>query len=64
MYRTDDPVADFLKWDAEQHEKLKKLPKCSECGEHIVQEAAVCIDGKWYCDQCLKDMRKWLDGDD
>ena len=57
FFRSDDPVADFNRWDAEQEEKLERLPKCTECGEHIQQERAVCINGDWYCDKCLDDIR-------
>lgn len=57
MYRTDDPIADFNRWDADQTEWLERLPVCSECGEHIQQEDAVCINGEWYCDECLRVMR-------
>lgn len=58
MIWTDDPERDFAEWDAEQQEKLDKLPICSECEEHIQQEDAVCIHGEWFCDDCLNDMRK------
>lgn len=37
---------------------LDKLPKCSCCGEPVQQEDAVCIDGDWYCDDCLNGYRK------
>ena len=41
--------------DAEQEEALSKLPICRICGEHIQQDTAICIDGKWYCDHCLNE---------
>ena len=37
---------------------LRKLPTCQCCGEAIQQERAVCIDGFWYCDECLAHYRK------
>ena len=46
--------------DREQNEWLESLPKCAECGEPIQQDMAVCINGAWYCDDCLYDMRKEL----
>lgn len=58
MYRTDDPIADFARWDAEQEEWLEHLPVCEECGEPIQQEFAVCLHGHWYCDDCLDAMRE------
>ena len=47
--------------DDEQEERLKSLPVCSECGEHIQQEYAVKINGDWYCDNCLDDMREEIE---
>ena len=63
MYRTDDPIADFFRHEAEQEGWLKKRPKCCVCKEHIQQSKAVRIDGDYYCDWCLCDMREWI-GDD
>lgn len=63
--RSDDPIADFNEWDAEQTAWLEQLPVCEECGEPIQQEDAVCINGNWYCDECLYTMRRWIEwGDD
>lgn len=39
MSWTDDPVADFDRYDAEQ--QLDSLPVCECCGEPIQQETAV-----------------------
>ena len=64
MYRTDDPLADFHRHDAEQHRQLKHLPKCTECGEPIQQDDAVNIHGDWYCDTCLDDMRERIGDSD
>jgi late competence protein required for DNA uptake (superfamily II DNA/RNA helicase) len=60
---TGDPLADFDRHDAEQQRKLEELPCCERCGYHIQQEKAVCIDGDYYCDDCLDEMRKPI-GDD
>ena len=58
IFRTDDPIADFHRHDAEREDWLESLPMCEECGKHIQQEDAVCIHGHWYCDDCLHDMRE------
>ena len=42
----------------------RHLPICCMCEEHIWQEDAVYIDGKWYCDQCLDDNRVYIDEED
>lgn len=47
--------------DAEQERQLAKLPLCCLCEEHIQQDMAVCINGEWYCDNCLDENRKSID---
>ncbi len=61
MYYTDDPVADFLRYDGEQQARLDKLPKCENCGQPIQQDTAVQIGGCLYCDECIDDMRVSID---
>ena len=58
---TDDPVADFERHDREQARLLERLPTCERCGNRIEQELAVCIDGFWYCDDCLEFYRKEIE---
>jgi formylmethanofuran dehydrogenase subunit E len=53
MYYTDDPVADFLRYDAEREEKLEKLPRCSECDEPIQDEFCYEINGELICEECM-----------
>jgi formylmethanofuran dehydrogenase subunit E len=60
---TDDPIADFFRHDAKQEAWRKSRPECCKCGEHIQDEDAVCIDYEYYCDECLRRMRKRV-GDD
>ena len=57
-FRTDDPVADFNRHDREQARRLRQLPTCERCGDAIQQEKAVCIEGFWYCDDCLDEYRR------
>ena len=57
-FRTDDPVADFVRHDWKQSKSLERLPICERCGNRIEQEWAVCIEGFWYCDECLENYRK------
>lgn len=64
FYRTDDPLRDFDRWDREQQKQLDKLPICIRCDHHIHQDAVVRIGGKYYCDECLHDMRVEIGGDD
>jgi formylmethanofuran dehydrogenase subunit E len=53
-----DPLADFHRLDREQARRLAKLPTCERCGHPIQQERAVCIDGDWYCDDCIEFYRR------
>ena len=50
---TDDPVADFHAYDAEQTAKLAKCPICYECGDegYIQGEHYYLIEGKIYCEE-------------
>lgn len=61
LYRTDNPIADFDRYDREQSRRLARLPKCAICREPIQQEYAVCIDGVYYCGECLDDLKEYLD---
>ena len=58
MWLSDDPALDFARYDAKQARRLAQLPTCERCGEPIQQERAVCIEGFWYCDECLDFYRK------
>lgn len=60
MRYTDDPISDFLDYDDERSRKLDRLPLCGCCEEPIQQEMAVCIDGTYYCDDCLNELRVWI----
>ena len=54
MYiRTDDPVKDEMKYSAELEAKLKSMPKCSHCHNHIQDDYLCDIDGTLYCLECF-----------
>ena len=54
---TDDPVKDLRAYDRQQEEELRKLPVCSCCHEPIQQPDAFCVNGEYWCDDCMDDMR-------
>ena len=60
--RTDDPIDDFLQYDAEQQRLAERIPKCAVCNHTISQTMAVRINGEFYCDDCLIDLRERVDG--
>lgn len=55
MYYTDDPIADFERYDAEQERALAKLPECSECGHKITDDVLYEFNDELICPECLKD---------
>ena len=55
MNRTDNPIADFDRWDAEQQRALEKLPECCECGEPIQDDFCYEINDMIICEECLND---------
>lgn len=59
MVFTDDPVADFARYDAEQEKALQKLPICECCGNPIQQEKAIYYNDQWCCEDCEFDF--WHD---
>lgn len=61
MFTTDNPIADYDRYDRERTKWLERKPKCEECGHHIQQETAVRIGDKWYCDECLDNLREDTD---
>ena len=64
MPRSGDPLEDFHNHEMMKEALLKRMPKCQRCRKHIQQDRAVCIDGQYYCDECLDELKVWLDGDD
>ena len=52
-YRTDDPHADFDRWEADQQRELDKLPKCEYCGKPITDDHLFNINGDILCESCL-----------
>ncbi len=55
FYRTDDPLADFARHDAEQCEAEKKLPKCDYCNKPITDDFLFDFNGDIICERCLND---------
>lgn len=50
---TDDPLADFDRYEAEQRKRLERRPICSICGEHIQGEFCYAINLQLICERCL-----------
>lgn len=62
MYRTDDPLADFARHDAEQSRWLERRPVCSECGEPIQSERCYEVNDELICEECMeRNHRKYVE---
>ena len=55
MFITDNPDRDFERWDREQANAIKLLPRCCECDEAIQDEYCYEINGEYICEQCMDD---------
>ena len=61
-FYTDNPLADFERWDSEQAEQIAKLPVCEYCGEPIQDEHFYLINDEVICKECLNaHFRKFVD---
>lgn len=58
MFYSDNPIADFDRWDAEQNKKLKNLPVCVDCYNPIQDETAYYINGEWICEDCMDSYKR------
>lgn len=53
MMRTDDPIADYLRWEAEQGERECR-PICADCGFEIEDDHFYLIGDECICPACLE----------
>lgn len=53
IYRSDNPIADFDRWDAGLNKMLERLPLCSECENPIQDEHCYEFNGELICEDCL-----------
>ena len=61
MMWTDDPVADFHRYDAEKQARLERLPRCSECDEYIQSETCYRINDELICEDCIDNYKVYVD---
>lgn len=53
MFRTDNPVADFERYSAEQERQMDRLPECCECGHKIQDEYCFEVSDEYICERCM-----------
>lgn len=51
---TDDPLADYARWETEQAKELERLPICCECGQPITDDYLYEINGECICESCME----------
>ena len=61
MFYTNDPVADYDSYSAQQERELEKLPMCSECGNPIQDETAYLINDELICEECMNSYKVHVD---
>ena len=59
MIWSDDPVRDAAMYDIEADNRLKQLPVCDECGEHIQDEYYYEFRDWVICPSCMEEHRRW-----
>lgn len=52
------PYQSFDSYENEQERLEKQLPVCADCGEPIREDYAYCINGEWYCEQCMDSYKR------
>lgn len=55
MFRTDNPHADFDRWEAEREAELERLPECTYCGDKIQDDYLYEINDELICERCLRE---------
>lgn len=53
MFYSNDPLADFDRWEDKRQEVENRLPICDICGEPIQDEYLYDLDGEIVCVDCL-----------
>lgn len=53
VYKTDDPIHDYERYDAELASERRRLPVCDDCGEPIEGEHTYLIYDSYICVDCL-----------
>lgn len=52
-YKTDDPIADYERYSAEQESERELLPECGYCGEKIEDDFLIDLGDCVLCEDCV-----------
>lgn len=58
IFRTDDPIRDFMNHEAEQEAWLAERPICADCDEPIQDDHCFEINGEYICPRCMEDLHR------
>lgn len=61
MIWSDDPARDAAMYDLEAENRLKQLPVCDECHEHIQGDGYYEINDYKICPDCMRDHWRWIE---
>lgn len=64
MFYSNDPLADFNAYDAEQNRRLATLPVCADCDEPIQEDFAYYRHSEYICERCMDACKTWIFPDD
>lgn len=59
MYRTDEPLDDFNRYEEDRQRELDQLPVCSQCDEPIQSTFCWEIGNKVFCETCVEHFKKY-----
>ena len=54
IFRSDDPGADFDRWDAEQNRMRDQFPVCDVCDQPIHDDHYYLINSDNICAECME----------
>lgn len=58
VYRTDDPLADFDRFEEDRARQLEERPVCSQCDEPIQEDSCFEINDEAICIGCMENFKK------
>ena len=62
FFSTNDPIADYHRYDAVQQREVERCPKCDYCDAPITVDTYYDLDGDIVCEECLdRHFKKFTD---
>lgn len=66
MYRTDDPIRDYDRWEIEQlnryNRSVQNAPCCTWCGASVIDfDFVYDVNGDYICEDCIDSCKESTD---